>query len=78
MRELAKKLQPTATEAAIARPAMSLKNSSLEGKKSSGGSQKKDFSEEFEEDEEEGEEWALEWDLGFGRFFEAEDILIGL
>lgn len=75
MRELAKKLQPTATEAAIARPAMSLKNSSLEGKKSSGGSQKKDFSEEFEEDE---EEWALEWDLGFGRFFETEDILIGL
>ena len=75
MRELAKKLQPTATEAAIARPAMSLKNSSLEGKKSSGGSQKKDFSEEFEEDE---EEWALDWDLGFGRFFETEDILIGL
>lgn len=59
-----KKLQVRKTKAAIAMAAARLKRSSLEGNKSSGGSHRNiDFREGFEGDK----------DLGFWRFFEAEE-----
>lgn len=64
---VAKKLQPKATEVAMASTVTSLKISLLEGKKFGGGSVRY-FTEES------GERGGLALALGFGRFFEVEDI----
>jgi hypothetical protein len=67
MKVVAKRLQPRATNVAMASTATSRRNSSVEGKKLCGGSIK-GLSEELEEEEEVG------LALGFRRFFGVEDI----
>lgn len=68
-KELATKLKLRKSETAMAMAAKSLKSSSLEGNRSSGGSQRNtDFSEAFEDEEEDSH------GLTFGRFFAEEAI----
>lgn len=66
MRVEDKKLRVKATEAAMASATVSLENSSFEGKKFWDGSNVDAM--------EEREDSGLRFGLGFGRFFEVEDI----